>query len=118
VTFYRGAGVINLAAGAVAMVSGYTFWSLRGGSSAIGGLAGASRGAFDLPIVAALALTLLASIGMGLLFEFAVLRPLRTSPPLAKLIATLGLFLIAQAGMLIIFGQIPQTEPSVLQAGA
>ena len=33
VAFYRGAGVINLAAGAVSMVAGFTFWLLRGGSS-------------------------------------------------------------------------------------
>ena len=26
---YRGAGVINLAAGAMAMISGYSFWSLK-----------------------------------------------------------------------------------------
>jgi branched-chain amino acid transport system permease protein len=31
VASYRGAGVINLAIGATAMVSGYTFWSLTQG---------------------------------------------------------------------------------------
>ena len=28
---YRGSGIINLAVGAVAMVAGYAFWSLRTG---------------------------------------------------------------------------------------
>jgi len=29
---YRGSGIINLATGAVAMVAGYAFWSLKNGS--------------------------------------------------------------------------------------
>ena len=50
--------------------------------------------------------------------EFSAFRPLRTATPLAKLVATLGLLLIAQAGMLIAFGAEPRTEPSILPSSA
>ena len=115
VAFYRGAGVINLAAGGIAMVSGYTFWVLRGGSSSTGAAGGAATsGLVNLPVWAALILTLVAAIAMGLFFEYLVFRPLRTSPPLAKLIGSLGVLLLAQAGCLLAFGGAPQTEPTII----
>ena len=110
VAFYRGSGAINLAAGAIAMVCAYTFWSLRGGAS----LSGAPQGVADLPAAPAVALTLVVSAGIGVLFEFAIFRPLRSSPPLAKLVATLGVLMVAQAGILLAFGSVPQQEPSIL----
>jgi branched-chain amino acid transport system permease protein len=110
VVFYRGSGVINLAAGAVSMVTGFTFWTLRGGSSGLG----SATGIVDLSTVPALVLALLAAAGMGLCFEFAVFRPLRTAPPLAKVVGTIGVLLAAQAGMLLAFGETTQTEPAIL----
>jgi branched-chain amino acid transport system permease protein len=115
VAFYRGAGVINLAAGAVSMVAGFTFWLLRGGSSSAGAAGGAATsGSINLPVWAALILTLLAAVAMGLFFEYVIFRPLRNAPPLAKLIGTLGVLLLAQAGCLLAFGGAPQTEPSIV----
>jgi branched-chain amino acid transport system permease protein len=107
VVTYRGTGVINLAAGAVAMLTGYSFWSLTGGTY------GPEFG--DAP---AFVITLLVAVAAGLIMEFAAFRPLRTATPLAKLVATLGLLLIAQAGMLLAFGAEPKTEPSILPSTA
>jgi branched-subunit amino acid ABC-type transport system permease component len=107
VVTYRGTGVINLAAGAVSMLTAFSFWSLTGGTYGP-----------EIGNVPAFAITLLVAIGAGLVMEFAAFRPLRTATPLAKLVATLGLLLIAQAGMLLAFGAEPKTEPSILPHGA
>ena len=46
--------------------------------------------------------------------EFGAFRPLRAAPPLAKLIATLGFFLFAQAAVLLAFGPDEKSEPAIL----
>lgn len=103
VVTYRGTGVINLAAGAVSMITAFSFWSLTDGTYGP-----------ELGNVPAFIITLLVALAAGLVMEFAAFRPLRTATPLAKLVATLGLLLIAQAGMLLAFGAEPKTEPSIL----
>lgn len=106
VASYRGAGVINLAAGATAMVSGYAFWSLTQGYFGI-----------TLPLGVALPAALLAAVGVGVLTEWVALRPLRTASPLAKMAASLGVLLTLQASVVLIFGTRPQAEPSILPTG-
>ncbi len=81
VAFYRGAGVINLAAGAIAMLAGFAFWRLRGGSASAGAAGGAAVKGFSFDTVPALLLTLVICVLIGLFFEFVIFRPLRNSPP-------------------------------------
>src|SRR5919109_4814646 len=76
---YRGSGIINLATGAVAMLSGYAYWSLKTGEY------GANFGTAP-----ALVLTLLITVLIGVLIEFVAFRPLRGAAPLAKLVSSLG----------------------------
>ena len=102
VATYRGSGVINLSTGAIAMLGGYAFWSLTSGKIA------------SLPHLVALPLALLFVLAVGALLEFAVYRPLRNASPLGKLIASLGVLLIAQSSMLLAFGTTQQPSPSVL----
>jgi branched-chain amino acid transport system permease protein len=99
---YRGSGVINLSTGAIAMLGGYAFWALNSGKVA------------SLPIGLAVPAALLFVLAVGALTEFAVYRPLRNSAPLAKLVASLGVLLIAQAAMLLAFGVTPQPAASIL----
>jgi len=99
---YRGSGVINLSVGGVAMLGGYAYWSLNTGRIA------------SLPTWACLLLSLLFVAVVGVVIEFAVWRPMRDSPPLAKLVASLGVLLVAQASMLLAFGITQQPEPSIL----
>jgi branched-chain amino acid transport system permease protein len=99
---YRGAGIINLSTGAVSMVAAYGFWALRTGDL---GPAFATA--------PALAITMAAAILVGVLSELLVFRPLRTSSPLAKLVASLGILLVLQATMLLWFGDAPRPIPSV-----
>lgn len=106
VASYRGAGVINLATGATAMVSGYLFWAL-------------TQGFFGpvLPTPLALVAALGGAVAVGVLTEVVALRPLRTASPLAKMAASLGILLTLQATMVLVFGSRPQAEPSVLPTG-
>ena len=103
---YRGSGIINLATGAVATVAAYAFWSLT---------AGVYGPRFSTPL--AVVCTLIVSALVGVLMEFLAFRPLRTSSPVAKLVASLGLLLIGQAVVLLAFGPNPQTVPSILPGG-
>ena len=82
VVTFRGSGIINLATGAVAMVAGYSYWSLKTGTYGV-----------HMPTAAALVITALVLLVIGLGIEFVVYRPLRTAAPLAKLAASLGLLL-------------------------
>jgi len=104
---YRGSGIINLAVGAVAMVAGYSFWSLK--SDFFG---------FTLGTAPALVVTLLVCAFVGVLMEVLVFRPLRTAAPLAKLIASLGILLTLQSAMLLGFGTSPKTPPDILPRGS
>ncbi len=99
---YRGSGVINLSVGGMAMLGGYAYWSLNTGTIA------------TLPTWACLVLSLLFVAVVGAVTEFVVWRPMRNSPPLAKLVASLGVLLVAQAAMLLAFGITEQPEPSIL----
>jgi branched-chain amino acid transport system permease protein len=86
----------------MAMLGGYAFWALNAGRIA------------SLPTAVALPLALVFVAACGALTEFAVYRPLRNSAPLAKLVASLGVLLVAQASMLLAFGITPQPAPGIL----
>jgi branched-chain amino acid transport system permease protein len=105
VVTYRGSGVINLAVGAVAMVSGYVFWALTSGYFGV-----------IVPLGPAFALALLAALAVGAVTEVIVFIPMRSASPVAKLAASLGLLLVLQAGVVLLFGREPRQEPSVLPA--
>lgn len=100
---YRGSGIINLATGAVAMLAGYSFWSLKVGELG-----------WHAPTAVALLITFVMLIALGVLIEFAAFRPLRTASPLAKLAASLGVLLVAQASVSLAFGIGSQPQPPVL----
>jgi branched-chain amino acid transport system permease protein len=106
VVTFRGSGIINLATGAVAMVAGYSYWSLKTGTYGM-----------HVPTAPALVITFLVLLALGLLVEFGVFRPLRTATPLAKLAASLGLLLVAQAAVSLAFGIGTKPQPPVLPGG-
>ena len=104
---YRGSGIINLATGAIAMVAGYSYWSLKTGQY---------RGV-HFGTASALLVTFVVVLALGFLMEFVVYRPLRTASPLAKLAASLGVLLVAQAAVSLKFGIGVQPQPPVLPGG-
>src|ERR687895_730556 len=102
VLIYRGSGIINIATGGVAMLAGYTFWSLRTGEFGT-----------EFGTAPALLITLLVTLVIGALIELVAFRPLRNAAPLAKLVSSLGVLLVAQASMLLAFGTSQKPQPSV-----
>ena len=103
VVTYRGSGFINLAAGAIAMLAGFSFWALRTGELG-----------FTLSTPLAVALSYLFVIVISIVIELAVFRPLRAAAPLAKLVASLGVLLTAQATMLLAFGTSQHPQPTII----
>ena len=103
VVTYRGSGFINLAAGAIAMLAGFSFWALRTGELGF-------TVSTPLAVVLSYAFVLVASVAI----ELAVFRPLRTAAPLAKLVASLGVLLTLQAVMLLAFGTSQHPQPTII----
>jgi branched-subunit amino acid ABC-type transport system permease component len=99
---FRGSGIINLGTGAIAMVSGYTFWWVKSGKFG------------HVPTWSALVITLIVVLAMGALIEILAFRPLRTASPLAKLAASLGILLVAQAAIILAFNPDAKPEPTLL----
>jgi branched-chain amino acid transport system permease protein len=100
---YRGAGIINIATGGVAMLAGYSFWALRTGELGP-----------ELATFPALVVTFAWTLVVGVLIELVAFRPLRNAAPLAKLVSSLGVLLVAQASMLLAFGTTQKPQPSIL----
>ncbi|HKP18652.1 MAG TPA: ABC transporter permease [Gaiellaceae bacterium] len=103
---YRGSGIINLATGAIAMLAGYSYWSLKTGIYGV-----------HMPTAAALVITFVVLLFIGCAIEFIAFRPLRTASPLAKLAASLGVLLTAQAAVSLAFGIQVKPQPPVLPRG-
>jgi branched-chain amino acid transport system permease protein len=101
---YRGAGIINLASGAMAMLSGYAFWSLTSGQ----------YGGVEFATGPALVLTFVITLILGTLIHLIAFRPLRNAAPLAKLVSSLGVLLVAQSSMVLAFGVTQKPQKSVL----
>jgi branched-subunit amino acid ABC-type transport system permease component len=100
---WRGSGTINLAAGATVMVAGYLFWSLRTGFFGPA-----------LTTAPAVLVTLLAMALLAFAVERVAVRPLRSASPLAKLVASIGVLLLLQALVQLVFGTSPLDSPPVL----
>lgn len=103
VTIYRGTGVLNFGQGAVAMFSAYIFFNLRddhGVASAVAGL-----------------VTLAFAALLGVAFYALVMRQLRNSPVLARIVATLALLLLLQ-GLAILLFDVQTKSPSPVMNSA
>lgn len=127
---YRGSGVVNFATGATAMYTAYVYTGLRtdgtlflppfpnplalveGGMHLIGGSSDfrlprwPTDISFGAPLTfpAALTVSLVFCVLMGLALHFLVFRPLRNAPPLAKVVASVGVLLLLQAIIVRRFG--------------
>ncbi|MFI6407612.1 ATP-binding cassette domain-containing protein [Streptomyces sp. NPDC050548] len=96
---YRGSGVVNFATGAIALYSAYTYAFLRQGELLVPlpglpkkvGLGG------PLGLFPAVVISLVLAALLGVLLYGLVFRPLRTAPPVAKAVASIGVMLVIQA---------------------
>ncbi len=101
---YKTSGVFNFAFGAQAFTSAVVFYVLVHDH--------------DWPLVpSALIAIVVVSIALGLVLDRFIFRLLRTSPPLAKLVATIGLMVGIPETIKAIFGANTRTGPPSLAIG-
>jgi sulfate-transporting ATPase len=86
---YRGSGVLNFAHGAIGMVGAYIEWEFRSNGH---------------NIVVAWAAGLLACAAIGALTHLLIMKRLRRASPLARIVATLGVLIVLQAGAVLRYG--------------
>ncbi len=126
---YRGSGVVNFATGAIAMYAAYVYTDLRvNGRLFIPPLPNPlvlielvahhldKKSTLTVPhwptyidfgrltLESALLISLLFGVVFGLVLHFLVFRPLRHAPPLAKVVASVGVLLLLQAIVVRRFG--------------
>ncbi len=118
---YRGSGTINMASGALAVVGAYTFYGLRTDGYLwvlpIPGLPHQIDLGGPWPTVPAIVAAVVVTGVVGLAFDLLVLRPLRSAPQLARLLASLGLLIVLQAAVTLRFGSDGQQAPTVFPEG-
>ena len=139
---YRGAGVVDFSKGAVAIFIGYVFHELRTNGrivipplpnplALVEGIVNSGRSKpdwidlpnwptfIDLPgarqtFVSALVISVLFAAVLGLILHFLIFRPLRFAPPLAKVVASVGLLIVFQAVIQLRFGGTTQLPKKIL----
>ncbi len=131
VVAFRASGVINFGHGAIATYVTYVYLSLTSDGAypvppipnplaPVEGIAGVEI--FDFPTFVqmggpmgkapAIAIALTTAAALGLLAHYAVFRPLRYAPVLAKVVASVGIMLFLQASVVLRFGaRAKATEP-------
>jgi len=87
---YRGSGVLNFAHGAIGMVGAYIEWEVKE--------------EYGQNVVVAWAAGLLACALIGALTHLLIMRQLRRASPLARIVATLGVLIVLQAGAILRYG--------------
>lgn len=117
VVTYRGTGVINFAAGAMASWGVYVYDDLRKTGDLVVPIVGLPN-RIDLgstvPFLPAFVLGVTSATLVGLVAHFLAFRPLRDAPVLAKVVATVGVMLVSQAMIVRSFGPEPRQVARVL----
>ena len=121
---YQGSGVLNFAHGAMMMYSTYIYDELRDtgdfvfpisvlGNDRINLLGTPEKGELAA-FWPAFTIALLMAAVLGLLIHLLVFRPLRGAPLLAKVVATVGVFILLQSLVLLRFGTSNETVRAIL----
>jgi branched-chain amino acid transport system permease protein len=113
VTTYRGTGVINIAQGAMAMWAAYVYDELRRHGDLVLPAGRVDLGG-GLPLWPALLTGVAVAAALGLILHVAVFRPLRSAPPLAKVVASVGVAITLQALVVLRFGTGRRAVPPAL----
>jgi branched-chain amino acid transport system permease protein len=103
VTTYRGTGVINIAQGAMAMWAAFAYDELRRQGDLILPVGRLHLGT-GLSTWPAIVVGVAAAALLGLILHLVVFRPLRSAPPLAKVVASVGVAITLQALVVLRFG--------------
>ena len=96
---YRGSGVVNFSQGAIGAAAAYGFYELH-------------DNAWNLPFAVSLGVVVLGAALLGGVIYYAIMRPLRNSSSLVRLVATLAVLAILQSLLLLIYGSQELIVPS------
>jgi ABC-type branched-subunit amino acid transport system ATPase component/branched-subunit amino acid ABC-type transport system permease component len=91
VLVYRASGVVNFAQGGFVMAGGYLYYELH------------QRHGIAMP--AALVIVIVIGMVLGLLVHQLIMRPLKNSSPVARVVATLGILQVLVAVAVLRYGQ-------------
>ena len=100
IVIYRGTGVLNFSLGATAIAGVFMQWELQ-----------YEQG---LPFLLSAAIGVALSAVLGVLTHWVIMRPLRRASSLIRVIATLGVLITIQAGVVIRYGSNPRQVDSWL----
>jgi len=100
IVIYRGTGVLNFSLGATAIAGVFMWWELQ------------TRAGW--PFVPAAIVGVAMSAFLGVWTHWWVMKPLRRASSLVRVIATLGVLIAVQAGVVIRYGSQPRQVDSVL----
>jgi branched-subunit amino acid ABC-type transport system permease component len=110
---YRGSGIINFSAGACATYVAYIFNALRTEGEYATPF-GKVKIADQLGLWPALLLAVLTAVVLGLLLHLLVFGRLQHAPPIAKVVASVGVTLALESVVVLQFGDNAQYVPPVL----
>jgi ABC-type branched-subunit amino acid transport system ATPase component/branched-subunit amino acid ABC-type transport system permease component len=102
VLVYRGSGVVNFAHGAFVMFGAYVYYEFAEH--------------LHLGLWVAVAVSVACTATLGATIQLLILRPMRRSSALSRLIATLGVLIAVQAAAVLLFGDSVLFAPRVLSA--
>jgi ABC-type branched-subunit amino acid transport system ATPase component/branched-subunit amino acid ABC-type transport system permease component len=114
---FKGTGFVNFAHATTAAWGALTFAELRQSGKLVLPVVGLSDRislGSTLGVPAALAIAVISSAGMGLLLHVVVFRPLRGSPTLTKVVASVGVMIVAQGVLALKFGSETRSVEAIL----
>ena len=116
---FRSSGVVNFSTGAVALYVAYTYGLLRKGEllNPIPGMPKSLELGEPMGVLPAMLLSLAIAAVLGVLIYAIVFRPLRTAPPVAKAVASIGVMLFVQALLAVRVGTTPVSVKAILPTG-
>ncbi|WP_063009505.1 branched-chain amino acid ABC transporter permease/ATP-binding protein [Nocardia nova] len=116
---FRSSGVVNFGTGAIALYVAYTYGMLRKGEllNPIPGMAKSVHLGARLGLWPAMAISLVIAAALGIAIYAIVFRPLRTAPPVAKAVASIGVMLFVQALLAVRVGTTPVSVKAILPSG-
>ncbi|MBV6756226.1 branched-chain amino acid ABC transporter permease/ATP-binding protein [Rhodococcus opacus] len=116
---FRSSGVVNFSTGAIALYVAYTYGLLRKGEllNPIPGMPRTVDLGGPMGVAPAMAISLAIAALWGVLIYAIVFRPLRTAPPVAKAVASIGVMLFMQALLAVRVGTTPVSVKAILPSG-
>jgi branched-chain amino acid transport system permease protein len=117
VTTYRGTGVINFAQAAIAAWGAYVYADLSSTGRLVLPVGHVQLGG-PWPAGPAFVGGVVSAALLGLVLHVIVFRPLHGAPPLAKVVATVGLLLALEALIVLRFGTEPVAVAPLLPSGS